>query len=337
MTTFELPRRIDSGAADALSRLGAEQDGVARRGQLGTAGISRYEVDSMIAGGRWRPTGAVVVVLHNGPLTRHQQLWSAVLNAGADAALAARTAVTEQGLVGWDAACIEILVPRGLCVPSGLGLDVKVHESRRFTSADLHPGRRLPQVTMERGLIDGAAWSTSPRTACGLLAAGVQQRLTTVARLRHELELAGKIRHRRLLTAALTDIEGGAQSMSEVDFVRFCQRNGMPRPVMQTVRVDGRGRRRYLDATFERRDGRRVRVEIDGALHLVVRTYWDDMSRGNELTIGRETVLRFPSYVIYANDQTAIDQLRRALGLSGSAGPRPAESLTRDHVGHDGT
>jgi hypothetical protein len=48
------------------------------------------------------------------------------------------------------------------------------------------------------------------------------------------------------------------------------------------------------------------RVEIDGALHLVVRTYWDDMFRGNELTIGREAAIRFPSYVIHANDPVAV-------------------------------
>ena len=62
-----------------------------------------------------------------------------------------------------------------------------------------------------------------------------------------------------------------------------------------------------------------MRVEIDGALHLLVRTYWDDMSRGNELSIDGETQLRFPSVAIHLNDPTALDQLRRALGLSESS------------------
>jgi hypothetical protein len=43
------------------------------------------------------------------------------------------------------------------------------------------------------------------------------------------------------------------------------------------------------------------------------------MSRGNELVIGNELVLRFASYVIHANDPDAVDQIRRALGLSDSA------------------
>jgi hypothetical protein len=170
-------------------------------------------------------------------------------------------------------------------------------------------------VRVERALIDAAVWSARPRTACGVLAAGVQQRLTTPDKLLAELAKAGAVRHRRLLAAALADIEGGAQAVSEIDFLRFCRRNGLPRPELQ-VRVDAGGRRRYLDATFRGRSGQPVRVEIDGALHLVVQTYWDDMARGNDLVIQREQVLRLPSYVIYADDPVALNQLRRALGLS---------------------
>lgn len=139
-----------------------------------------------------------------------------------------------------------------------------------------------------------------------------------------ELAGAGQIRHRRLIAAALTDIGGGAQAVSEIDFLRFCRRHGFPQPELQRMRRDASGRRRYLDATFQRRDGRLVRVEIDGALHLLARTYWDDMSRGNDLVIAGETVLRFPSCVIYADDPNAVAQLRRALDLSGCGDPRAA-------------
>jgi hypothetical protein len=315
---FQLPPRIDSGLRASLAELGQEQCAVARRDQLSDRGLPGYVVESMLAASRWRSQGTLVIVMHNGPLAREQTLWTAVLNAGSLAALAARTAAGAQGLEGWPADCVEIVVPRGCTVPAGLAFPVKVHESRRFTVNDLHSGRALPQVRMERALVDGASWSRSPRTACGLLAAGVQQRATTASRLRSELESAGAIRHRNLLLRALTDIEGGAQAMSELDFLQFCRRNGLPRPRLQVVRLDHLGRRRYLDATFRRADGGLVRVEVDGALHLVVRTYWDDMSRGNELAINDERVLRFASYVIHANDPAAVDQLRRALGLSGS-------------------
>lgn len=259
----------------------------------------------------------MVVAMHNGPLDPDQRLWAAVLNAGPDAALAARTAATVHGLVGWEPECIEVLVPRGTAVPAGLGFPVKIHESRRFNRTDVHPGRALPQVRVERALIDAAVWSARPRTACGVVAAGIQQRLTTPDKLMVELSQAGAVRHRRVLAAALRDIAGGAQAVSELDFLKFCRRNGLPRPELQAVRHDAFGRRRYLDATLQSRDGGVVRVEVDGALHLVVQRYWADMARGNELVISRERVLRFPSYVIYADDPAA-QQLRRALGLSDS-------------------
>jgi hypothetical protein len=313
-----LPDRASSDVREALTTIGQEQQAVVRRNQLLATGMTARTVDGMLIGGRWRAHGAIVIAMHNGPLTPDQELWAAVLNAGPLAALAARTAAAQHGLVGWTADCIEVLVPRGAAVPAGLGLPVKVHESRRFGPSDIHVGRALPQVRVERALVDAAVWSARPRTACGVLAAGVQQRLTTPAKLLTELDVAGAVRHRRLLAAALVDIAGGAQAVSEIDFLRFCRRNGLPRPELQVVRRDAAGRRRYLDATLRGRDGLPVRVEIDGALHLVVQTYWDDMARGNDLVIGREQVLRFPSYVIYADDAVALDQLRRALGLSES-------------------
>jgi len=211
---------------------------------------------------------------------------------------------------------IHVLVPRGATYPRDHGLPVKVHESRRFSRPDIL-STWPPRVSVERALIDAASWSRRPRHACGVLAAGVQQGLTTPQRLLDELHGAGAVRFRHLLQSALLDICGGAQAMSEIDFLRFCSRNGLPRPMLQQIRRDSEGRRRYLDATFKKADGRLIRVEIDGALHLLVQTYWSDMARQNDLVIGHERVLRFPSYVIHANDPQAIAQLCRALDLSG--------------------
>lgn len=322
LDSFALPQTVDSATRARLAELAQRQQAIARRDEVRAAGVSRNVVEAMLTAGRWRARGEIVLVMHNGPLSHDQQMWAAVLNAGWPAAIAARTAAAGYGLVGWNADCVEIVVPKGTLIPRGLGLDVKVHESRRFSAADLHPGRALRQVRVERALVDAAVWSSSARTACGVLAAGVQQRLTTADRLRDELEAAGAVRHKRLLLAALTDIGGGAQAVSELDFVRFCRRHGLPKPVLQAVRVDDRGRRRYLDATLTTADGRLVRIEVDGALHLIASTYWSDMARGNDLVIGGERVLRFPSYVIYANDPLAVEQLQRALNLSVSARPR---------------
>ena len=314
-----IPPNVDSGTRAAFLRLAALQTDVVRRSQLLAIGLTPSTVNSMIDARRWQNDAAgLVVVLHNGPLTTLQQESLAVLAGGTLCGLAARTAAARAGLQGWQSelAVIEVVVPRGTTYPDLASVAVKVHESRRFTVDDLHASAWPPRVTVERALVDAATWSRKPRVACGLLAAGVQQRLTTTSRLVPELEKAGKVRHHRLLMRALVDIEGGAHAMSEIDFIRFCARNGLPKPRQQAVRRDARGRRRYLDAILVGPAGE-VRVEIDGALHLVVGTYWQDMSRGNDLVIARQTQLRFPSFVIHANDEVAVAQLRAALGLSG--------------------
>ena len=108
----------------------------------------------------------------------------------------------------------------------------------------------------------------SPRPACGILAAAVQQRLTTPGELRVAVTAATRTRHRAALLAALDDIAQGTQALSEIDFVRLCRRHGLPVPTHQAVRVEPSGRRRYLDAEWTLPDGRSAAVEVDGALHL---------------------------------------------------------------------
>ena len=105
----------------------------------------------------------------------------------------------------------------------------------------------------------------------------------------------------------------GAQALSEIDFARLCRRHGLPEPRRQSVRVDAAGRRRYLDAEWVRADGRRVVAEVDGAVHLVPRRYWDDMERANELVLDGRLVLRFAAFAVRAYPRTVATQLRRAL------------------------
>ena len=90
----------------------------------------------------------------------------------------------------------------------------------------------------------------------------------------------------------------------------------MPYPHrISRVRRDVAGRRRYLDATWRRSDGRLVVVEVDGALHLVATRWWDDQLRQNELTLADAIVLRFPSVIIRTEPTVVATQLRRALQL----------------------
>lgn len=299
---------------ERLALLASAQCGVLTRTQLRSAGYSHRHVRRRVDSARWQALGSEVVVLHSGPLSDEQRLWCAVLSCRGPAALASETALAAHGLaVHRPDTVVHVVVPRG-SRPSDLPW-VRTHESRRFTSDDIHPARSPMTVRLERAAVDAASWASSDRRACGLLLATIQQRLSTPGRLARELRSAGQIRRVKLLTAVLLDAAGGAQALSEVDFGKLCRRYGLPGPVRQVARRDTNGKRRWLDATFRRADGRLVVVEIDGAAHLLPLDYWDDMARGNEIVIRGERLLRFPSVAVYLEPARVADQLGRALGL----------------------
>jgi hypothetical protein len=209
---------------------------------------------------------------------------------------------------------VHVLVQRDAKLPDVAEVAVRVHESRRFTPDDVHVVRQPRRVGIARAVIDAAVWSRSLHAASRIAVAAVQQRLVTPLELAAELERAGKVRHRKPLMLLLRDLTGGAQALSEVEFVRYCRRHDLPQPRMN-VRVDSRGRRRYLDAEFRGADGAIVRVEIDGGVHLSLTQRWLDTARDNDFVLEGRAVLRFPSVAIYTDDPVALRQLRQALAL----------------------
>lgn len=139
---------------------------------------------------------------------------------------------------------------------------------------------------MARSLIDAAAWSDSPRRACAILCAGVQQRLVRPGALVGELAAAGHVRHAGIMRAVLGDIGGGGHTLAELDLAPLARRAGLPPPRRQVLRREPGGRARYVDAEFDLPDGATLVVEVDGAVHLRPAQWWQDLSRQNELVIG---------------------------------------------------
>ncbi len=306
-TTGETGRMLTGSAQRAEALRGRHQ--VVTVAELLRAGATRSRVRANLDAKRWRRCGRAVV-LHAGTLTRAERWRVALLNAHPTSLLTAFTAAEFLGLTGWDRPEIHLVAPPGSDIRRVAGLPVRLHRPtgwpvRRWKSSRCeHPAPALVRAT---GVLD------SPRAACGLLAASVQQRLVTPGQLRAALHTATRARHRPLLQQAVADIEGGSQALSEIDFARICRKAGLPLPDRQTVRRDSYGRRRYLDATWRRRDGRLVVVEVDGALHLNVRRWWDDQLRQNELSLADALVLRFPSVVVREAPELVVGQLRQAL------------------------
>jgi very-short-patch-repair endonuclease len=116
------------------------------------------------------------------------------------------------------------------------------------------------------------------------------------------------------MLTTLTDIEGGAEALSEIDFASLCRRYRVPQPDRQVQRTDFAGRRRYLDAYWPER---RLHVEVDGAHHMDAREWAADMLRQNEVWIAGDRIMRFPAWLIRADPATVADQLRTALAAPG--------------------
>jgi len=168
-------------------------------------------------------------------------------------------------------------------------------------------------VRLPTAVLHAVAVAPTDRAAEWRVAAVVQQRLTTPAHLRTALEHQPRLRRRRLVAAVLADVEQGAHSGSELDFLRLLREAGLPPPdrLQRPVRANGK---RYLDAWWERQ---RVAAEIDGAHHVEVGQWDDDVLRHNAVVLAERTdrvlPLRFTTTNLRHDRAEVISQLQIAL------------------------
>ncbi len=279
---------------------------------LTAQGWSPDAIRAQLDGGRWRRVGRAIV-RYNGPLGAADARRVALINCGRRALLTSFTAAELHGLRGWERDEIHVLAAHGARVRCVSSLAIRVHYAAELPIPSRF-GERLHALAP--ALLVAAASFASIRPAVGLIAAAVQQRLVGPTAIKRALTVADRQRHRAALLLAVDDITGGSQALSEIDFVRLCRRNRLPIPDRQVVRRDSAGRRRYLDAEWRLTDGRTLAAEIDGALHLTPRRWYDDQLRQNEITLSGTLVLRFPSVIVRDEPGLVVAQLRRALAAT---------------------
>ena len=305
---------LPPGDADELTWLLFRQEQVISRRQA-LRFLTPKAVHARLRSGRWQPAARGVYLAHNGPVSRPQRRWVAVLSARAPepAVLAGLSALESDGFRGHHSDPIHVLIPAGgqdRDPPAG----VVVHRTSRLPPADLHRRGRPPRTAPARALVDAAQWAHSDQHARIIVAAGLQQRLVTVDELVEVLGRMPRARRRALTLETASDAAGGTHSLPEAAFRRLCSRAGLPRPTRQVRRRDAAGRWRYLDVYFEEWG---LHVEIDGGQHMEVRQWWEDMRRQNELWIPGDRVLRFPSWAVRHRPGEVVHQLRAALVAAG--------------------
>jgi hypothetical protein len=304
------------GAEDKpkLLQLAKRQLGVLHRRQLDELDLTPGYVSAQLSARRWSAVGHKVVVLQNAPLQRDQLLWLAVLDAEDLVALGSHTSLELGGFtpIAREAREIHLVVTRGAKVSRFAG--IRVHESRRLRPQDVIQRDGLPCTGVERSAIDAAAWQPFPRFACLMLAAVVQQRLTSAARLDAEMRTVGRVRHKAYMRLALLDIADGAQSLGELDLATLCRRFGLVPPIRQVIRRDAAGRRRYLDAEWRLPNGEIVVLEVDGSHHLDVANWQADMKRERSVVVTRRRLLRATAFEVRLEAAVIAADLR-ALGV----------------------
>ncbi|MER5703282.1 hypothetical protein ABT023_15235 [Micromonospora sp. NPDC002296] len=314
---------IPDDGEDPLGWLAFAQSGVLTTAQA-TGLLGPGVVRGRVRSGRWRSVCRGVLLTGSGRLTRDQQLWVAVLATGPRSVLAGATAAAEAGVRGLRREPLHVLVPAtrraGRTVLRRLPVDmaaVVVHRTSVLPRAHLQLARP-PRTTTARALVDAAGWARTVDEAQAVLAAGCQQRRVSPEEIRAVVDVLPRAHRRHLVRRTVDDIAGGAEALSEIDFLRLCRRHGLPRPDLQHRRTDAGGRTRWLDA-YWREWG--VHVEIDGAHHMDVREWAADMRRQNDVWTAGDRILRLPAWLVRARPDEVAATLRRALL---AAGWRPA-------------
>lgn len=304
---------------EELSReLFEKQYGVASRRQLYALGLRRWDVKAEVLAGRWSRRGRQSISNLTGELSDHGRWWTAIIEVGSRAALDGVTALQAAGLRGFTEPAIHISMPKSGRPRPRPG--VVLHETRRRQPGDLL-GAGVPRVRPAVAAVRAALWAVSDRQAALILTMAVQQRLVTVAGL---TEAMGTVR-RRLVLRVLLDLQGGVQSLGELDFAQLCRAAGLPEPDRQVVHDLGDGRA-VVDVEWVEYD---LVVEIDGVHHQDAPTVVADALRHNDLTTRRSAVLRIPLLGLRTEPARFLDQVRNALIARGW---RPETSVTSEEA-----
>lgn len=289
--------------------IAAAQAGVISRSQLNAVGFDHDYVRTQVAAGRWHQLSTTVVTTTGGAPTRDQLIWAGVLHGGQHAVIGGMTALEVHGIRNWTRPEITVVIPKSRGTERLKG--VTYVETRRDFSGAHSPLRNLPVLKVEPAALLFAAYERNRRTAEGLLAAVVQQKLATPQSLRNWIDLMQPLPRAHQFRRAIDDFEGGSQSLAERDMLTVCRRFNLPPPHRQNRRKDAAGRWRYTDAEWHLADGTVVMLEIDGGFHMDVEHWQDDMERARALARPGAVQLRCTARELREAPETLVQDLRR--------------------------
>lgn len=291
--------------------LANRQAGLVARRQLNGLGVTWSQTRAHLAAERWSEVTSVVLATSTGELTQEQKAWAAVLHVGGDTLIGGYTGLERHGLKKWHRDEVTVLIDDEAHYEPIDG--VTYFRTRRPLRAWRSPGA-MPLARREPAALLCAAYEPNWRTAQGLLAAVVQQQLTTAAKLREQLDRMKPLRRAPRFRMLLAEIDGGAGSLAEIDVTRMCRDYGLPRPHRQRRRKDAAGRWRYTDCEWDLPDGSVLVLEVDGAFHMEVEHWEGDIQRQRRLTTPGRIIVRCTAREV-RDEPFALAEDLRGLGL----------------------
>jgi very-short-patch-repair endonuclease len=282
------------------------REGVLSRRDLRGLGVDDAFVRREIRAGRWRRHGNQTIAVHTGMLTSVAHRWRAVWEVGERHALIdGVTALQAAGVSGYADDTVHVSVRHNARVAPVPG--VWMHKVIRRVPDEPFPAG-VPRTRPAIAALRAAHWATSDKQAALLLVLPVQQRIVTGAQLADAASVVRGRTRRSLIQGLVQDIADGAHSLGELDFVAACRRRGLPEPSRQVLR-QGRGRKVYLDVYW---DEAALVVEVDGTGHVLGLQHMHDDLRQNEISLGKDLVLRVGIIGWRLHREAYLDQVVRA-------------------------
>lgn len=295
---------------DSWKQLAAAQEGLITRAQLAAHGVDRWAVRHRVRSERWVEHAPTVLGTTTGSLSRIQLMWWGVLHAGGESQVGHLSAAEIHGLRNWHREDVTIVVHHGARIGAGLA-GIQFVRSRHALGEWRRPQGLLPVSRIEPAVLGFAARQRNGRAAEGVVAAVVQQRLASPAALLDWIDRMRPLRGAARLRIALGEIAGGSHSVAEIDVRRLCRRFGLVLPVRQVRRRDASGRLRFTDCEWILPDGRILVLEVDGAFHMDVEHWEDDLVRQRALATPGRVSVRCTARELRDEPERVVTDLRR--------------------------
>jgi hypothetical protein len=264
---------------------------VVTRDQAVGHGLSRHSISRLLESGAWRRLAQGLFLTVPLQPSWESLAWAGVLLGGQFARLGPESSGFLHQLLPEAPDPLDVLVPRKR--------RVEIDGPWPFIceTPGVRPARSVqdpPRLTVESTVLD-LADVRDPGEVIQLITTAVQRRLTTVRKLRRELDGRARHRHRALLRDLLFDVGVGAESPIELRYLRDVERpHGLPKGTRQQSRS---GLPYLTDVDYEEY---RVIVELDGRVGHEGVGRFRDMDRDNRHALVDALTLRYGSYDLTA-------------------------------------